>query len=240
MSGNSGISRLGLKSLYFKTTNQEGVSMNSFDALIQKGFNDQSPKPKALGIGGSPRKSGNSDVLLEHILKGVRENKIIADKVQLREFQYQACIGCEKCRKDKICTGLKDGMSLLYPRIFESQGLILVSPTHNYNVTAWMKAFIDRLYCFYNFDDNRPRGWSSQLADQGRKAVLAAVCEQEDKNDMGFTLEAMRLPLKALGYEIIGELPVFGIFDRAKVKEKKDILITASKLGADLAKSLLR
>jgi hypothetical protein len=78
------------------------------------------------------------------------------------------------------------------------------------------------------------------LADQGRKAVLAAVCEQEDKNDMGFTLEAMRLPLKALGYEIIGELPVFGIFDRAKVKEKKDILITASKLGADLAKSLLR
>jgi multimeric flavodoxin WrbA len=223
-----------------QTTNEEDVSMNSFDALIQKGFNDQSPKPKALGIGGSPRKNGNSDVLLEHILKGVRENKIIGDKVQLREFQYQACIGCERCRKDKICTGLKDGMSLLYPRIFESQGLILVSPTHNYNVTAWMKAFIDRLYCFYNFDDNRPRGWSSQLADQGRKAVLAAVCEQVDKNDMGFTLEAMRLPLKALGYEIVGELPVFGIFDKAKVKEKKEVLISASNLGADLAKSLLR
>jgi len=209
--------------------------MNSFDTLIQKNFNDQHPKLKALGIGGSPRKNGNSDVLLEHILKGVRENKIIGHKVQLREFQYQACIGCEKCRKDKICTGLKDGMSLLYPR-----SLILVSPTHNYNVTAWMKAFIDRLYCFYNFDDNRPRGWSSNLADQGRKAVLAAVCEQVDKDDMGFTLEAMRLPLKALGYEIVGELPVFGIFDKAKVMEKKEILITASKLGADLAKSLLR
>ena len=49
--------------------------MNSFDTLIQKGFNDQSPKPKAFGIGGSPRKNGNSDVLLEHILKGVREIK---------------------------------------------------------------------------------------------------------------------------------------------------------------------
>ena len=213
--------------------------MNSFETLIKKGFNDHTPKPRALGIGGSPRKNGNSDVLLEHILEGVRENEIIVDKVQLREFQYQACVGCERCRKDKICTGLKDGMSLLYPRIFESQGLILVSPTHNYNVTAWMKAFIDRLYCFYNFDDNRPRGWSSQLADQGRKAVLAAVCEQVGKDDMGFTLEAMRRPLQALGYEIIGELPVFGIFDRAKVKEEKEILIKASKLGADLAKSLL-
>ena len=222
-----------------QTATKEGVSINSFDALIQKGFNHQSPKPKALGIGGSPRKNGNSDVLLEHILQGVRENKIIINKVQLRELQYQACIGCERCRKDKICTGLKDGMSLLYPRIFESQGLVLVSPTHNYNVTAWMKAFIDRLYCFYNFDDNRPRGWSSQLANQGRKAVVAAVGEQVDKYDMGFTLEAMRRPLEALGYEIIGELSVFGIFDKAKVKLKKEILIKATKLGADLAKSLL-
>ncbi len=77
------------------------------------------------------------------------------------------------------------------------------------------------------------------MADQGRKAVLAAVCEQTDKDDMGFTLEAMRRPVEALGYEIIGELPVFGIFDRAKVKEKKDILIAASELGADLAKSFM-
>jgi len=68
---------------------------------------------------------------------------------------------------------------------------------------------IDRLYCFYNFDDNRPGGWSSRLAGQGRKAILAAICEQKNKDDMGFTLDAMRLPLEALGYEIIGELPVW-------------------------------
>jgi len=214
--------------------------MNSYSAHIQKGFNEKSPKPKVLGIGGSPRKNGNSDVLLKHIHKGVRGYKISIEKAQLREFQYQGCIGCERCRNDKICTGLKDGMTLLYPKIYESKGLILVSPTHNYNVTAWMKAFIDRLYCFYNFDDNRPRGWTSQLANQGRKAVLAAVCEQVDKDDMGYTLEAMRRPLEALGYEIIGELPVFGIFDKAKVRENNEILITAAKLGADLAKSLLR
>jgi hypothetical protein len=57
---------------------------------------------------------------------------------------------------------------------------------------------------------------------------------------MGFTLEAMRLPLEALGYEIVGELPVFGVFDKGKVKENNDILIEAAKLGSDLAESLLR
>jgi len=200
---------------------------------------DQPPEPKVLGIGGSPRKGGNSDVLLNHILKGVDENPLTVDKVHLRDYQYQGCIGCERCRKDKICTGLNDGMSLLYPEILEAKGLILISPTHNYNVTAWIKAFIDRLYCFYIFDNNRPRGWLSQLAGQGRKAVLAAVCEQENKEDMGFTLDAMRLPLEALGYEIIGELPVLRTFSKGKVQEQTETLEKAAKLGSDLAKSII-
>jgi multimeric flavodoxin WrbA len=129
-------------------------------------------------------------------------------------------------------------MTLIYPDLLEARGLILVCPTHNYNVTAWMKAFIDRLYCFYRFDDQRPRGWSSRLAGQGRKAVLAAVCEQENPADMGFTLEAMRYPIAALGFDILGELPVYGIFDKAKVKEKKAVMGKAEKLGRALAQSL--
>ncbi len=196
-------------------------------------LNDQLPKPQILGIGGSPRKGGNSDILLQHILQNVGAAK------QLRELQFKSCIGCEKCRKDKICTGLQDDMSLLYPEIIEAKGLVLVSPTHNYNITALMKAFIDRLYCFYNFDNNnRPGPWSSQLGNQGRKAIIVAVCEQENKKDMGFTLDAMRLPLEALGYEIIGELAVFGVFSRGKVKERKEILTKASALGALLTEAV--
>jgi multimeric flavodoxin WrbA len=206
--------------------------------FVQKIVNDKSPISKVLGIGGSPRKGGNSDVLLQYIIKGVTEARMNAVSLHLRDFHYQGCIGCEMCRKDKICTRLNDGMSLIYPEIVESRGLVLVCPTHNYNVTAWMKAFIDRLYCFYDFDNNRPRGWSSRLAGQGRKAVLAAICEQENTEDMGFTLDAMRLPLKALGFDIIGELPVFRIFDKAKVKQEKLILDKAIKLGSDLAKSI--
>ncbi|MGD2124472.1 MAG: flavodoxin family protein [Desulfobacteraceae bacterium] len=213
--------------------------MNAKHETKQNSLSGHFPKPKIIGVGGSPRKNGNSDVLLKQALDRARESNVLTEKIHLRDYQFQPCIGCEKCRKDKICSGLNDGMSLLYPKIMESQGLVLVCPTHNYNVTAWMKAFIDRLYCFYVFDDNRPRGWSSRLAGQGRKAAIIAVCEQVNKKDMGFTLEAMRLPIKALGYEIIGELAVLGVFDRGKVKEKKKTLVRASKLGADLAKSIL-
>ncbi|MEA3470016.1 MAG: flavodoxin family protein [Thermodesulfobacteriota bacterium] len=189
--------------------------------------------PQILGIGGSPRKGGNSDILLQYILHNGGETK------QLRDLQFQSCIGCEKCRKDKICSGLQDDMSLLYPKILEARGLVLVSPTHNYNITALMKAFIDRLYCFYNFDNKkRPGPWSSQLGNQGRKAIIVAVCEQENKQDMGFTLDAMRLPLEALGYEVIEELPVFGVFARGKVKKRDKILTNASDLGTLLAQAV--
>lgn len=193
------------------------------------------PDIEIFGLSGSPRINGNSDILLKNIISGVTQENVISDSLNLTKVQFQGCIGCEKCRKDKRCTGLVDGMSVIYNKIISSKGLVLVSPTHNYNVTSWMKAFIDRLYCFYNFENNRPRSWSSQFSNQGRKAVIAAICEQESIDDMGFTLEAMKTPLTALGYEIIGELSVFKIFDKAKVKGDKEAMDKAYQLGRDLA-----
>ena len=214
--------------------------MNIFNNLIQQSAKITPPQPQVLGIGGSPRKGGNSDVILQQILTGAANQQLPTENIHLRDVQYQGCIGCERCRKDKICTGLRDGMSFLYPTIIESQGLVLVSPTHNYNITAWMKAFIDRLYCFYNFTNDRPRNWSSRLAGQGRKAIIAAICEQENKEDMGFTMDAMRLPLEALGYEVVGELPVFKVFEKKKVKEHEEVMLQAEKMGAELGKALMQ
>ncbi len=212
--------------------------MNAFTQAI-KGFDSFKPdSTRVLGVGGSPRKKGNSDVILHYILKAASNSNVETSSLQLRNISYQGCIGCERCRKDRICTGLQDGMSFIYKDVIAARGLVLVCPTHNYNITSWMKAFIDRLYCFYNFADTVPREWSSNLANQQRKAVIAAICEQEDVRDMGFTLEAMRLPLQALGYEIVGELPVFRIFHRGKVKDDQEVLAKADELGNLLGQAL--
>ena len=193
-----------------------------------------------LCVGGSPRMGGNSDILIRHFLKGAQEMDVATEEVQLRNYQFQSCKGCEKCRKDKRCTGLLDDMQFIYPKFSEAQGLILVSPVYNYNITAMMKSFIDRLYCYYNFDDERPGKWSSQLQNQNRKAVIVAVAEQIGKEESGIelALKAMRLPLEALGYEIIGELPVIGVFQKGKVLKYPEILSNAESLGKELGKSL--
>ncbi|BHH81879.1 flavodoxin family protein [Desulforhopalus sp. 52FAK] len=196
------------------------------------------PENKVVGFSGSPRVNGNSDILLKAIMSEISKANIISEYINLTKVQFQGCIGCEKCRKDKICTGLLDGMSSIYERIISSRGLVLVSPTHNYNITSWMKAFIDRLYCFYNFENTVPRSWSSQLAGQGRKAIIVGICEQENKEDMGFTLEAMRTPLKALGYDVIGEQAVYRIFNKGKVKGDQEAIERAQELSRQLALEL--
>jgi len=195
---------------------------------------------KILGIGGSPRKGGNSDILLKRLLKGAEEEGVSTEELQLREYQFQPCIGCERCRRDKRCTGLQDGMQLIYRKIREADGMVLLSPIYSYNVTALMKAFIDRLYSFYHFDDERPGHWHSQLEGQGRKAVIAVVGEQATREEggMDLTLETMRRSVQALGYEVIDELPVLGIFHKGKVREYPQVLEHAEALGRRLASLL--
>ncbi len=195
---------------------------------------------KVLGIGGSPRKGGNSDILLRRLLLGAEKVGSATEEVQIRDYHVQPCIACEQCRKDEQCTGIQDGMQLLYPKIRESDGLIVVTPVYSYNMTAIMKAFIDRLYGLYYFSDERPGFWKSQLADQGRKAIIAVVGEHKDQEEggMNLTLATLRLSIDALGYEIIHELPVPGIFQKGKIREYPQILEEAEAVGRKLISSL--
>ena len=212
--------------------------MNRIDEVFPGNYREISVENRVLGINGSPRKNGNSDTFMGALRKGITRSGIPFNSAELRDYRFNPCIGCEKCRKDKICTGHKDGLSFLYPMIMESRGLILISPTHNYNITAWMKAFIDRLYCFYDFETPRPGPWSSRLSGQNRKALVIGVCEQEKREDMGWTIEAMAKPLTALGFEVTEEIPVFGVFERSGIKNNAELLDRIYKLGADFAKQL--
>lgn len=176
--------------------------------------------------------------MLDAMSASVEQAGMQSFNVHLRDYRYEPCVGCEKCRRDKICTKFNDGMTLLYPKIQEAKGLVLISPVHNYNVTAWVKSFVDRLYCFYDFEDTRPRDWSSRLAGLGKKAVICAIAEQSSKKDMGVTLEAMRMPLEALGFDIVSEIAVLNTFDRGLVAKNQDVMETVQRAGQQLVQAI--
>jgi len=191
-----------------------------------------------LGIAGSPRKGGNSDLLLAAILEGALEEGVHGEALHLRDYHVQPCIACERCRKAKACTGVLDGMQLIYPRIEAAKGLVLVSPTYHYNVSGQMKVFIDRLYQYYDFTNDLPRKYTSRIGGQGRKAVVATVCEQKEVSEMGRTLEMLRRPIEPLGYEVLGELPVLLHFERGAVRNDAAAMDGARELGRKLGRGL--
>ena len=195
---------------------------------------------KILGIGGSPRKGGNSDILIKRMLLGAKQPGVSTEEVQIRDYHIKPCIVCERCRKDGQCKSVQDGMQLLYPKIIEADGLIIVTPVHNYNMTAILKVFIDRLSCFYYLEEERPGCWKSRLADKRRKAIISAVGEQKEleKGGITLTLSTLHLSFEGLGYEIFREFPVPGIFLKGKIKEYPSLLRKAEIAGKQLAASL--
>ncbi len=104
-------------------------------------------KNKILIILGSPRRNGNSAALAEAVGKGAKAKGAIVEFVYLNALKIKPCQACKKCKDDKSngCI-IKDDMHQLYPKVKESNVIIIASPIYWFNISAQAKIFIDRLY----------------------------------------------------------------------------------------------
>jgi len=98
---------------------------------------------KVLGIFGSPRKGGNTEILLEEMLKGAEKEGVEVERIHLTDYAITPCKECHGCDQTGRCVILDD-MEKIYPKLLESDIIILASPIFFYGVTAWAKALIDR------------------------------------------------------------------------------------------------
>ena len=98
---------------------------------------------KVLGIYGSPRKGGNTDLLLDEFLKGAREEGAEVDHFRISDLHITPCIECLACFKKGTCV-IRDDMDDVYTRLLDADRIVLASPIFFYAVTGWVKAMIDR------------------------------------------------------------------------------------------------
>jgi multimeric flavodoxin WrbA len=98
---------------------------------------------RVLGIYGSPRRGGNTELLLRELLRGFRDAGAEVEEVFLRELKITPCLEIYACRKDGKCP-IHDDMESLYPKLAEADVVALASPVFFYAVSAQAKALIDR------------------------------------------------------------------------------------------------
>ena len=104
---------------------------------------------KVLGILGSPRKGGNTELLLEEALKGAEAEGAEVERLRLTDYNIIPCKECLACYKDGNCIILDD-MAKIYPKLLEADIILLASPIFFYGVTAWAKALIDRCQALWS------------------------------------------------------------------------------------------
>ncbi len=100
---------------------------------------------KVLGISGSPRKGGNTDILVKEALKSAEENGADTEFVGLAGKEIKGCIACSDCGKKAKCV-IDDDMQEIYPKMVAADAIVLGSPVYFGTVTAQTKALIDRSY----------------------------------------------------------------------------------------------
>ena len=98
---------------------------------------------KVLGILGSPRKGGNTDLLLDELLRGAKSEGAETEKITLGGYQISPCRECDGCVDTGECV-INDEMQKIYPKLLEADWVVLASPIFFYGVTAQAKALIDR------------------------------------------------------------------------------------------------
>ena len=98
---------------------------------------------RVLGLFGSPRRGGNTEILLEEVLRGAEKEGAKVERLYLSDFTITPCKECHGCDETGNCIILDD-MEKIYPKLLEADVVILASPIFFYGVTAWTKALIDR------------------------------------------------------------------------------------------------
>lgn len=111
---------------------------------------------RVLAFNASPKPDGNTAILLDTVLSGLRKEGIETEMIHIGGRPLRGCTACGQCAKtmDARCALPDDGVNGWIARIREADGILLGTPTYFADVTSEMKAFIDRVGYVCRANDN--------------------------------------------------------------------------------------
>ena len=128
---------------------------------------------KVLGILGSPRLGGNSDILLEQALTGARDAGGETEKIVLAKKKISGCLNCEKCNEAGACA-IQDDMPEIHKKILEADAVIHSVPVYFWAMTSQMKAYLDRWCAFFDANWRWHKAYFPKM--KGKRIGLITVC----------------------------------------------------------------
>ena len=176
---------------------------------------------KILILSGSPRKGGNTELLVGAFVKGA-SRKHHVEVVSVHDYKVNPCMGCNACFKNEANACVQnDDMPLIYEKMSQADMLVIASPVYFYGLSAQLKAVIDR---FHN-----PIRDTFRLKKMALLLVGAATLPELFDS----ILAQYRLCLNFFKLEDAGRVLVRGVKDKGDIKNA-DALHEAFHLGSNV------
>lgn len=186
---------------------------------------------KVLGIHGSPRKEGNTSLLLKELLRGAGEKGAKITEVFIGDLHIRPCIADYSCAETGECI-LKDDMQGLYSQLTEHDHIVVAAPIFFYNVNAQTKALIDRCQMFWA----RKYLLKQTIGTAGvkRKGIFISVGATKGSKLFDGTLLTMKYFFDTLDAEFFKSLLYKNIDAKGDILKHPDAMKESYELGQTL------
>jgi multimeric flavodoxin WrbA len=191
---------------------------------------------KIIAVYGSPRRQGNTALLLQKAVQGAREAGDVVDEVILRDLKMSPCLEIYGCKKTGRCV-IQDDFQKLYDQVLASSGIMLASPIFFYTVSAHTKIFMDRFQSLWvkkYWLDNRPH----LKEEPKRQALFISVGATKGKKLFDGVLLSIRYFLDALDAKLHRALVYRGLDFEGDVLKHPEYLEEAYQAGIKLSQAL--
>jgi multimeric flavodoxin WrbA len=186
---------------------------------------------KVVAINGSPRKKGNTQLMLDSAAKMITSAGIDVEHVSLAELDIGPCTGCERCNKKPWDCPIKDDAAKVLKVMVAADGILMGSPVYCGGVTAQMKALLDRSVIVYAAMELKDKVGGALSCGGGQHGGQELTILQIAAF---FTMQDMIVANSSGG--LFGAMGVGN--DRGDVKKDLEGLMSARSLGKRMAELL--
>ncbi len=156
---------------------------------------------KVLGVLGSPRIGGNSDVLLDQALTGAKDAGAETEKIILSRKKVSGCLDCGKCNEAGICA-IKDDMQEIKQKILDADAIIHSGPVYFWAMTSQLKAYLDRWCVFFDGRWVLHKAYASKMKQ--KKIGLITVCGDTDVSTADPIVHSFKTTCQFAGLKWLG------------------------------------
>lgn len=187
---------------------------------------------KVLGIAGSPRRGGNTDLLLAEVMKGAASRGAEVETIVLNDLDMIPCQHCAACYETGNCK-YDDDMQMVYRKLAGADRVVLASPIQFMGITAQTKIMIDRCQALW------ARKYRLNLPplgdDRKRKGFFVSVGALKKADLFKPSLSTVKAFFATLNISYAGELTFQGVDEKGGIVKYPDALKQAYLAGQKLA-----